>query len=564
MKKFIIFLFLVTSVFANKTVTYSYDPDWKPFEWKNNIGKHTGIIPDILELIHKKTGITFIAVPTNSWKETLDNLKTQKVQMVSAIGKTPQREKWLNFSKNNIVSVPYIFVVRKGRKLDINFQNKNNKKIALLANSTMVGVLKKEIPNFKADFYAKTLQDGLKLVEEKKADVFLLNLVSAKYFINKKFHNLKILKKTKYKLNLKIAFTKKVSIETINKIDNALALIPETKINEIYNKWTKPKQIINYRLIFGILAGIIIIFILIVWHNRKLSKLVKEKTKHIEKQKDELIELNNNLEKIVIQRTKELETAYRNMKDNIEYASFIQNAILPKNDILNNFIKEHFIILKEKDLVGGDIYFIEEISDDEIIVMVIDGAGHGVSGAFVTMFVKGIESQIIHKIKSNELEKSPAKILEYFNVTIKKMLNQPKRSSSNAGFDGGILYYNKSTKSIKYAGAKTPLYILQNNEIEIIKGDRKNVGFARTKIEQSYSEYEKTLNENSELIITTDGIIDQEGEIGQFGKERFIKLIKEISNENLKNQKKLILEEFENFKKEKHQIDDITVIGLKI
>ena len=35
-------------LYKKETVNYVYDPDWKPFEWRNDLDTHTGIIFDIL------------------------------------------------------------------------------------------------------------------------------------------------------------------------------------------------------------------------------------------------------------------------------------------------------------------------------------------------------------------------------------------------------------------------------------------------------------------------------------------------------------------------------------
>ena len=95
--------------------------------------------------------------------------------------------------------------------------------------------------------------------------------------------------------------------------------------------------------------------------------------------------------------------------------------------------------------------FIDELNNDEVLIMIIDGAGHGVPGSFVTMLVKAIQTQIISDVKNGKIEASPALILSIFNTNIKTMLKQEKGTfsqgnKSNARFDGGILYYNKNTK----------------------------------------------------------------------------------------------------------------------
>lgn len=268
---------------------------------------------------------------------------------------------------------------------------------------------------------------------------------------------------------------------------------------------------------------------------------------------------------IIEAQRKELSKVNRNLNLSIEYASLIQEAILPSNDILDGYTKDNFVFWKPKDVVGGDIYLVVELeSKHEILIMVIDGVGHGVSGAFLTILVKALEAQIVEQIARGVLEPSPAEILKYFNVSIKTILKQEKGSKSNVGFDGGILYYNRRTNRCRYAGAKTPLYIINNHKLEVIKSDRKNVGFIRTKMNQEYTEYEIEIKEGTKLYISTDGLLDQEGEDNsRYGKDRFEKVILESHNNPFSQQEELITSSFLNIKGELEQSDDITVIGLE-
>ena len=254
----------------------------------------------------------------------------------------------------------------------------------------------------------------------------------------------------------------------------------------------------------------------------------------------ESVLLHKHLEEKVELRTEELRKSNKNIKESIEFASLIQQAVLPSSATLREYFSDGFIFWQPKDTVGGDIYFISELnSKDEVLVMVIDGAGHGVYGAFITMLVKAIETQIIADISNGKLEPSPAKILEYFNHSIKTMLKQEAGSISNAGFDGGILYFNRKTKVCKYAGAKTPIYIIEDDKLEILKSDRKNVGFIRTKIDQVYTEYEIKVTKGTKLYIATDGFADQEGDtVRRYGKSHFKKEIFKISNQAFSRQKR--------------------------
>jgi len=141
---------------------------------------------------------------------------------------------------------------------------------------------------------------------------------------------------------------------------------------------------------------------------------------------------------------KEVEEINKHTRDSIEYASLIQGALIPDNHVFDRYFNDSFAIWHPKDIVGGDIYLVEEINENEVIIMVIDCTGHGVPGAFVTMLVKAVERQLTANLNEENVI-SPAKILSLFNKSIKHLLQQESVDSiSNAGFDGGILYYNKT------------------------------------------------------------------------------------------------------------------------
>jgi len=271
------------------------------------------------------------------------------------------------------------------------------------------------------------------------------------------------------------------------------------------------------------------------------------------------------LEDKVKERTAQLVASHKHIEDNINYASYIQSAILPQEEILKKYAKDFFVIWQPRDVVGGDIYCVSELnSGDEVIIMVIDGVGHGVSGAFVTMLVKAIEAQIIANIDNQKMQPSPAIILEYFNKSIKSMLKQEKRSKANAGFDGGVLYYNKKTKACKFAGAKSALITLYDNKVEVIDGDRKNVGFARVKADQKYTDHEVTVKDGLKFYMLTDGLVDQESPEGKrFSKQKFLDFLVTIHKKIFERQKDDILSLLENHQKNLQQSDDITVFGIE-
>lgn len=344
------------------------------------------------------------------------------------------------------------------------------------------------------------------------------------------------------------------------------ASINEKYENDAYIQRNRPKSILAIPMIQNsVLKGIL------YCENNFISNVFSQKivstTSMILSQL--IISIDNafiydNLELLVNERTQELSNKNKDIRDSIEYASLIQQAIFPDESILNNYFNDSFIFWRPKDVVGGDIYFITELeSKEEILVIVIDGAGHGVPGAFVTILVKAIETQLLADIAYGKLQPSPAIILAYFNKSIKTMLKQEKGSQSNVGFDGGVLYYNKATNECKYAGGKIDLYKIENDALEIIKSDRKNVGFIRTKIDQTYTEHAVEIKPNTKLYMLTDGFYDQHCEKDKiYGKKEFERLLIELNQKTFAQQKEELQNTFENFKGKAKQNDDVSVVGL--
>jgi len=266
---------------------------------------------------------------------------------------------------------------------------------------------------------------------------------------------------------------------------------------------------------------------------------------------------------------KKIEELNKNIKSSIEVASFIQESLLPTEAFVDSCFSDKFIIWEPKDIVGGDIYFLEKLrNEDECLLMVIDCTGHGVPGAFVSMLIKAIEKQIIQKLMNKpEVEISPGKILQYFNKELKEILNQKQRNlASNVGFDGGIIYYNKKEKILTYAGAANTLIYYDKNETKMIKGDRHSIGYKNSDINYEFKNHEIKVEKGMKFYLFSDGYIDQIGgkKNQSFSRARTIKILNKNKDRSMSNQKEVLLSELKDYQKDIEQVDDITFLAVEI
>jgi serine phosphatase RsbU (regulator of sigma subunit) len=279
-----------------------------------------------------------------------------------------------------------------------------------------------------------------------------------------------------------------------------------------------------------------------------------------------------NLAKKLIERQyQELETLNRDMKSSIEYALLIQKTALPDKKILGEYFSKSFVLWQPRDTVGGDIYFIEAVDKDRVLLFIIDCTGHGVPGAFVTMLVKAIKRQIIEEyVRKTDLIDTSS-ILEEFDSKMRETMHQlGKRETPEVGFEGAVVLYDKSLNSVQYSGASTPLFIhRKDGEIEMLKGDKGSIGYSKGR--KKITENRVDVESGDSIYLTTDGYLDQVGSDKDskkrlsFGKKRFKNLISELKDIDFDRQPEIFDKRLREYEKDRSlRRDDVTVMGLKL
>jgi serine phosphatase RsbU (regulator of sigma subunit) len=309
-----------------------------------------------------------------------------------------------------------------------------------------------------------------------------------------------------------------------------------------------PSAGLPYFRILYVALVIVIIFVILVFQTLTLLK-----TKRLLKEKE--MALN------YIERQKsELETRDKNMTDSLIYAQRIQEALLPSEDYLRKNFKESFIFFKPRDIVSGDFYWIGE-KGDKVFIVAADCTGHGVPGALMSMI--GIE--ILEKAINVDNIENPAEILGLMNRGLEKTFSREKNIGTiiRDGMDIGICVVNASGHKLQYAGAFFPLYLIRENSLIEIKGDKLIIGMNTTGL--PYTNHEVELKTDDILYIFSDGYVDQFG--GSEGKKfmyrRFRYLLTTIHHFPVEDQKSILEENIRTWMGNIDQIDDITVIGFK-
>ncbi|MGD0342221.1 MAG: SpoIIE family protein phosphatase [Bacteroidales bacterium] len=287
--------------------------------------------------------------------------------------------------------------------------------------------------------------------------------------------------------------------------------------------------------------------------------IVMSQTRSLVKTRRKLKEKEHVLEEVERQKS-ELEIRERNITDSLNYAQRIQEALLPSEDYFRSFFRESFIFFKPKDIVSGDFYWIGE-KGGRIFIVAADCTGHGVPGALMSMI--GIE--IIEKTINEDNIDIPAAILAILNKGLEKTFSREKNIGTiiRDGMDIGLCVIDHKRKKIEYAGAFFPLYLVRNNSLIEIKGDKLIIGMNPEG--KAYENHEIDLMEDDILYLFSDGYVDQFGgsENKKFMYRRFRYLLTTIHRFPVNDQKSVLEESIRTWMGSAPQLDDMMVIGFK-
>ena len=298
----------------------------------------------------------------------------------------------------------------------------------------------------------------------------------------------------------------------------------------------------NKHLTWALVAGSVLLLLLaILMYNRYALKNKSHQQLSMQNQ-------------VIAQKNKDI-------TDSINYAKKIQEAMLPALAQIQKAFPESFVVYQPKDIVSGDFYWFSE-RDSKIFIAAVDCTGHGVPGAFMSM----IGNDMLYDAVADKGLNKPGEVLASLNQQVKHSLKQNDADSgSRDGMDAALCIFDKNFKSLSFAGANRPLYLVRNREIQITGPTKSSIG-GLTDSEHVFQSHEFNLEKGDTLYIFTDGFCDQFG--GDAGKKfttkRFRELLLGLQPSAMEEQGKILRATFKNWKSLTEQIDDVLVIGIRI
>jgi len=225
----------------------------------------------------------------------------------------------------------------------------------------------------------------------------------------------------------------------------------------------------------------------------------------------------------LVSAQKKLEEQNKLLKDELEMAREVQQALLPKEMEMPQGLEFYHQYLPTLD-VGGDFFDIAKISPSSIGVFIADVMGHGAQPALITVLIKTLLSELVHEWQN------PAGLLSELNQRYNALVRQMGIFTSAFYLTIDV---NKQEVVFSNAGHPPPLLICKENlELkELPKESGLALGLAG---DYNYQNHERKLKKGDTIFLYTDGLFDVKNQNGKvFGLENLKSIV--ANNLKLKN-----------------------------
>lgn len=287
-------------------------------------------------------------------------------------------------------------------------------------------------------------------------------------------------------------------------------------------------------------------------NERMLENKVAQRTAEVVSQKAE-IEL----------QSQHIQVLYKQVTASIRYAKRIQEAILPPDTLIKKLIPDSFVYYKPKDIVSGDFYWLEQIGN-KILFAAVDCTGHGVPGAFMSIVGYNLLKQVTSRLQTT----TPSVILDELSKGVSETLHQRnyEDSTTKDGMDITLCALDPATYELEFASAYNPLFLVRNNEIFEIKGNKFPIGIFLEKESRKFTNHKMKVQKEDVIYIFSDGYADQFG--GPRGKKfmqtRFRNMLLGIHKKPMTEQRSILDKTLEEWRNNEDQVDDILIIGMRV
>ena len=307
--------------------------------------------------------------------------------------------------------------------------------------------------------------------------------------------------------------------------------------------------------IINISAGVLIILLIVIVIVKLREIRHKQKSNILLlKQQEEYEYQRNILSAINVQIT-----------DGIRYAKEIQTSIMPSAKIMNSIFGDNLVIWKPLDIVSGNFYWAAQKGRYKFIA-VGDCLRHGVPGAFTSMLGITSLSDIATLEVADNQSPTASSMLDKLRNKIENTIPNAEGSEPANMIDIALCIIDSESKTMQFAGAHSPMFIVRNGNLSEIKSDDIHIGSSNSGLSE-FTNVTMELQDGDVLYFYTDGIAQQLNSEWEFSTGILTDLLTLVYDKPFTEQIEYINYALSKSPKSQEiidQTDDILLVGIRI
>ncbi|MCP5381874.1 MAG: transporter substrate-binding domain-containing protein [Kordiimonadaceae bacterium] len=250
----------------NPIVRVAADPTIPPLEFIDQNGRIRGMAGAYLEEISGKLNVQFEWVKNKNFSEGISVFLNGGADVISAIVKTEDRQKLMNFTESYI-SLANVIFTRDDSQVFSTMDGLYGHKLAQIKGFRNTEAISREFPGIDI-VEVDTVSDTLRLLATGEVDATVGDILTSSYAIAQEgYTQLVVAGETPYATELSMAITPNKPL-LASAMAKAMQSIPASKKAEISSNWLSVKLDTkqNYDLIWAILAGsVVVILLFLIW-----------------------------------------------------------------------------------------------------------------------------------------------------------------------------------------------------------------------------------------------------------------------------------------------------------
>ncbi|MFC1467196.1 transporter substrate-binding domain-containing protein [Verrucomicrobiota bacterium] len=156
---------------AHPEIRVGVDADFPPYEFIDESGQYAGIASDYIRLLEERVGIKFRVEDGRSWAGVMEGARAKTIDILPAIKKTPDRSKYLNFTKP-YQKATFVIVTRDDAALARTLADLTSRTVALVKDYAISEVVLQRQPDLRVH-PVNTVVEGLQAVATGDADAMV-------------------------------------------------------------------------------------------------------------------------------------------------------------------------------------------------------------------------------------------------------------------------------------------------------------------------------------------------------------------------------------------------------